>query len=173
MSASRTLAFCDGKLHSCEMSSDRDKYPSETAERFQVRLPAGLRDRIKAYAERHGRSMNTEIVRVLENEFPEPWPLEERVGDLLDMLALLKGGVTNEAVGRFVDEVDETVRGMLTGRVQGLDEEQKIAVGRLFSELDLKRAENWNYDKDLDEEERRSLDVTGKTQKFTHPPKDE
>jgi len=28
--------------------NDREKYPSEAAERFQVRMPLGLRDRIKA-----------------------------------------------------------------------------------------------------------------------------
>lgn len=52
------------------MSDDeREKYPSELAERFQVRLPPGLRDRIKADAEKHGRSMNAEIVARLE-DFP-------------------------------------------------------------------------------------------------------
>lgn len=45
---------------------DREKYPSELAERFQVRLPPGLRDRIKAAAERNNRSMNSEIVSKLE-----------------------------------------------------------------------------------------------------------
>lgn len=53
------------------MSDDeREKYPSELAERFQVRLPAGLRDRIKADAEKHSRSMNAEIVARLE-DFPK------------------------------------------------------------------------------------------------------
>lgn len=52
--------------------AENDKYPSELAERFQIRLPAGLRDRIKAYAEKNGRSMNTEIVRALEEAFPKP-----------------------------------------------------------------------------------------------------
>ncbi|MGA0564149.1 Arc family DNA-binding protein [Ancylobacter sp. VNQ12] len=49
-----------------------DQFPSEAADRFQVRLPDGLRARIKAHAEQQGRSMNTEIVRVLEEAFPAP-----------------------------------------------------------------------------------------------------
>ncbi|HSI42132.1 MAG TPA: Arc family DNA-binding protein [Xanthobacteraceae bacterium] len=155
------------------MDSERDKYPSETAERFQVRLPKGLRDRIKAYAERHGRSMNTEIVRVLENEFPEPWSVETRIGELLDLVAVLKGGASNEAVGRLVDEVDETVRGMIAGRVSGLDEDQRSIIKNKFDELLLNWGSNWVDHKDLDEEERQTLDLTGKTQKFVHPKKDD
>ncbi|WP_226576446.1 Arc family DNA-binding protein [Acuticoccus sediminis] len=50
--------------------TDEAKYPSLLAERFQIRLPDGLRDRVKAYAERNDRSMNTEIIRVLEAAFP-------------------------------------------------------------------------------------------------------
>lgn len=55
------------------MSDDeREKYPSEEAERFQVRMPPGLRDRIKWYSERNGRSMNAEIVATLEDKYPPP-----------------------------------------------------------------------------------------------------
>lgn len=49
---------------------NRDKYPSELAERFQVRLPSGLRDRIKEVAEKNKRSMNAEIVSTLEQAYP-------------------------------------------------------------------------------------------------------
>lgn len=45
-----------------------ERYPSEKAERFQVRLPDGLRDEIKAAAEANGRSMNAEIVARLQNQ---------------------------------------------------------------------------------------------------------
>lgn len=37
-----------------------------------LRLPEGLRDRIKAASEKNGRSMNAEIVQLLEREYPEP-----------------------------------------------------------------------------------------------------
>lgn len=52
------------------MSEDENaKYPSELAERFQVRFPAGMRERIKAAAEANNRSMNAEIVKRLEDSF--------------------------------------------------------------------------------------------------------
>lgn len=43
---------------------------AQPQDKYVVRLPDGLRGRIKAHAERSGRSMNTEIVRVLEEAFP-------------------------------------------------------------------------------------------------------
>ena len=42
------------------------------SEAFMLRLPDGLRDRIRAAAEAEGRSMNAEIVAALEARFPEP-----------------------------------------------------------------------------------------------------
>jgi hypothetical protein len=55
------------------------KPPLQPQDKYVLRMPDGLRDRIKAYAERHGRSMNTEIVRVLEREFPEPLNWEDKI----------------------------------------------------------------------------------------------
>lgn len=43
-----------------------EKYPSQLAERFQIRLPDGMRDRIKKLAAENGRSMNSQIVQMLE-----------------------------------------------------------------------------------------------------------
>lgn len=37
---------------------------------FMLRIPEGLRDRIKAAAKENGRSMNTEIIRALTAMFP-------------------------------------------------------------------------------------------------------
>lgn len=56
------------------MSEEPKKYPSDLAERFQVRMPAGLRDRIAAAAELNNRSMNAEIVVTLEEKYPPPSP---------------------------------------------------------------------------------------------------
>lgn len=49
-----------------------NKYPSERQERFIVRMPDGLRDRIKVEAEKNNRSMNSEIISTLESAYPEP-----------------------------------------------------------------------------------------------------
>lgn len=46
--------------------SGRGSYPSAKQDQFVLRLPNGLRDRIKADAAASGRSMNAEIVARLE-----------------------------------------------------------------------------------------------------------
>jgi len=48
---------------------DRKPFPSETQERFIVRLPDGMRDRIAEAAKASGRSMNSEIVLRLQRSF--------------------------------------------------------------------------------------------------------
>jgi hypothetical protein len=51
--------------------SDEPKFPSDLADRFQVRMPPGLRSRIADAAKASNRSMNAEIVWRLENSFSE------------------------------------------------------------------------------------------------------
>lgn len=50
------------------MSADR-RYPSQDADRFQLRLPAGLRECIREAAEHNDRSMNGELVHVLSQHY--------------------------------------------------------------------------------------------------------
>lgn len=78
------------------------KYPSEEQDRFIVRMPDGMRERIAAIAKENSRSMNAEIVRVLEEAFPpEPSPaqLEESIAELL-RFASRSGGSPNRRVSR-------------------------------------------------------------------------
>ena len=43
------------------------KFPSQEMDRFNVRLPAGMRDAIAFRAKKNGRSMNAEIVQILQD----------------------------------------------------------------------------------------------------------
>ncbi|EHS53017.1 hypothetical protein PDO_4479 [Rhizobium sp. PDO1-076] len=54
--------------------SEETKYPSQLAERFQIRMPDGLRDEIKISADLNGRSMNAEIVQRLRQSYQMPSP---------------------------------------------------------------------------------------------------
>jgi predicted ribosome quality control (RQC) complex YloA/Tae2 family protein len=49
--------------------ADRSPYPSEQADKFIVRLPDGMRDRIATAAKSNNRTMNAEIVARLEESF--------------------------------------------------------------------------------------------------------
>jgi len=148
---------------------ERERYPSEAADRFQIRLPPGLRDRIKAYAEAHGRSMNTEIVRVLEREFPEPWTLDGRVTQLLGALEILKSaGDATELVDALVADVHETLEGIVSGRVTDADDETRKKVQRGLARWNEEEAEanRDRFEMTLDDEEIEALNRTGRTEKF-------
>jgi len=41
------------------------------SDKFMLRLPSGMRDRIKTVAEENGRSMNAEIVGTLQEAYPD------------------------------------------------------------------------------------------------------
>ncbi|RVJ69767.1 Arc family DNA-binding protein [Sinorhizobium meliloti] len=58
--------------------------------KFIVRLPEGMRDRIKAAAERNNRSMNAEIVATLEMMYPDRAEVAEPTIGQIDEDQLLK-----------------------------------------------------------------------------------
>jgi hypothetical protein len=44
-------------------------YPSDAADKFIVRLPPGMREQLSEAAKRNARSMNAEVVRILQDHF--------------------------------------------------------------------------------------------------------
>lgn len=64
-------------------------YPSETQERYIVRFPDGMRDRIREAAEASGRSMNAEIVARLQASFEQGRDRQQDVAELSDKMARL------------------------------------------------------------------------------------
>ena len=99
---------------------DRDKYPSELAERFQVRMPAGLRDRIAEAAKQNGRSMNAEILAVLEQRFPAPQPHEELLKTIEDALTLANSSGNSAEFVAILNQFKQTL--------EALDEETITAI---------------------------------------------
>lgn len=49
--------------------ADEKEFPSDKADKFVLRLPEGMRDRIKAAAQKNNRSMNSEVIARLETSF--------------------------------------------------------------------------------------------------------
>lgn len=61
-----------------------------------LRLPDGMRDRIKAAADENNRSMNAEIVATLEAEYPLPRSSTDEALWLLGELDKIRGMLENE-----------------------------------------------------------------------------
>lgn len=62
--------------------------PSKQLDQFVVRLPDGMRERIKQSAEKNNRSMNAEIVATLEEKYPRP-STDELVHEFISSLGEL------------------------------------------------------------------------------------
>lgn len=67
------------------MSEDQNR---TLQDKFMLRLPDGMRERIKAAAEANNRSMNAEIVATLEEKYPAPRGVKP--GKMLQLLAKIE-----------------------------------------------------------------------------------
>lgn len=65
------------------------KFPSQEMDRFNIRLPAGMRDAIAERAKANGRSMNSEIVQILEDALNPDIPHIDKSLDLKQIKTLL------------------------------------------------------------------------------------
>ncbi|MGX1587351.1 Arc family DNA-binding protein [Brevundimonas diminuta] len=86
-------------------------------DQYMLRLPDGMRDRIRAAAEANGRSMNAEIVAALSEKFPEP--VDPELDELLAKVQKLRPG----QIERLLQELVE--KDLASGRIT----EQDIADG--------------------------------------------
>ena len=63
--------------------------PSKQLDQFVIRLPDGMRDRIRRAAEANNRSMNAEIVATLEEKYPVPKVSDETFAALAEVVSLM------------------------------------------------------------------------------------
>lgn len=73
-----------------------EKFPSQMQDKFTVRFPDGLRDAIADRAKRNGRSMNSEIVQILQDAV-------DAAGSDASILA----GIDVQEIHRILDKVIE------------------------------------------------------------------
>lgn len=74
--------------------------PGRGSDQFPLRLPDGMRERIKSAAAENGRSMNAEIVETLREAYPDPEP--DAAAE--EMIALFKT-LPEEHQKKFLREV--------------------------------------------------------------------
>lgn len=61
----------------------KKEFPSDKLDQYIVRFPHGMRDRIKAEAEKNNRSMNAEIIDRLERTFKPGMTLTGPEADMI------------------------------------------------------------------------------------------
>ncbi len=67
---------------------------AQDQDKFIVRLPSGLRNRIKIAADANNRSMNAEVVATLEAQYPAPPANYEDFAD--DLVAIVQARTVKE-----------------------------------------------------------------------------
>ncbi|OCQ53543.1 Arc-like DNA binding domain protein [Photorhabdus australis subsp. thailandensis] len=69
------------------------KYPSQMQDKFNLRFPDGMRDAVAERAKENGRSMNSEIVQMiqdcLDRKTPETQPTVSLSNELMDKIIAL------------------------------------------------------------------------------------
>ena len=87
----------------------KPQYPSEKLDQYMVRLPDGMRDRIKAAADTNNRSMNAEIVATLEKAYPAPVMVPVNILALADYMNFIESAETEEELENFLIAANESL----------------------------------------------------------------
>lgn len=84
------------------------KYPSQMQDKFNLRFPDGMRDAIADRAKRNGRSMNSEIVQILQDALEtEKLIAESDIVDFDSTQAALDSKSTPEEKAAFLAELEK------------------------------------------------------------------
>lgn len=127
---------------SVEDFSMSPKQAAKDQDKFVVRLPDGMRERIRAKADRAGMSMNEAVVWCLEQYFPAPQTLDDKLNELIEKVALLKGDDTNAAVEGLIREIDATLS-TISGKTGYAPKEFSSAVSERYTRYLEEEADTW------------------------------
>lgn len=87
-----------------------DQYPSRELDKIVLRLPDGMKERIRRAADENGRSVNAELVTLLDRTYPA----DTAIDDCINMIAAIISRKPEEAradAWRSVFEKLEKVKG--------------------------------------------------------------
>ncbi|MCV0426226.1 MAG: Arc family DNA-binding protein [Roseibium sp.] len=88
-----------------------------------LRLPDGMRDRLKKLASKNKMSMNELVVQVLENQFPRPHTLSNRIDELADIVADFRNCIDADEVQYLSQQIFLTLVDIREGKIPIEDEE--------------------------------------------------
>lgn len=66
------------------------KTPLQPQDKYVLRFPDGLRERIKAAAKENGRSMNAEIIATLTDAYPQPLSVSDLIKETKRIVASIR-----------------------------------------------------------------------------------
>ncbi|WP_080671745.1 Arc family DNA-binding protein [Rhizobium leguminosarum] len=66
-----------------------DQSPSRLLNKIIIRVPDGMRDRIKRVADSNNRSVNAELLVLLDRTYPDETKLDEHLQDIAELVGKL------------------------------------------------------------------------------------
>lgn len=97
-----------------------DREQRTLQDKFMLRLPDGMRDRIRAAAEAGGRSMNAEIVKTLEAAYPRNATIDALASEIV------------EKVEAFQRETDAARRAAIMEEIEDLNRVLKYELSQMM-----------------------------------------
>ena len=82
--------------------NDKTVFPSDAADKVLVRMPDGMRDRLKEDAKASNRTMNAEIVARLQSTYETPAFFPFAIEQAIEHEQEERGGTREEALTRLV-----------------------------------------------------------------------
>lgn len=106
------------------------KFPSQTQDKFTVRFPDGMRDAIAKRAEANGRSMNSEIIQILQDALDgkisyidliadTKKPTETVEDELRIMLSNVMAGVVKEKMDILISNATKAIEKQVAEMTKG------------------------------------------------------
>lgn len=78
-----------------------EKFPSQLMDKFNLRLPNGMRDAVAKRAERNGRSMNSEIIAIIDTALNNN--NHENINEIVDKLK-------KELISELTKEISKLIK---------------------------------------------------------------
>lgn len=94
--------------------SDRTVSTGRESDKFMLRLPEGMRERIRQAAEMNQRSMNAEIVATLTKAYPDLNPIAPIV-ELLRSWTQFGSPLSDDEVLKLAHEIEPHITAHITG----------------------------------------------------------
>ncbi len=151
---------------------EKKPYPSEMQERFIVRLPDGMRDRIADAAKAAGRSMNAEIVARLQSTFkPEQAKLDFGPASVEEESRPISKKELLQVLNEFVASNDGEVKFKAKVVQDEKPAQKKQKVNKIILVGDLGRAPDIRYRPAGEPVEPKAARVSQPRVKSSRPPK--
>lgn len=112
--------------------SDSNKRPPALVEKFVIRLPNGLREQIKALSEQNRRSMNSEIIMVLEKHIQQFSQEDIRDFKAEELLQEVRNDERSDRIEHTQHKEAQLTDQVLQERLEALPAEKKEALLELL-----------------------------------------